>query len=174
MRYATGTLAVIGGIAIVAAIGGAIYIATGSYDVAADSGHGIIDKLAEFTRERSVETRAAAIKVPNLDDAAMVKKGAQAYSHLCKGCHLAPGMSPDPTRKGMNPQPPKYTDIAKVPPAEAFWAAKHGIKMTAMPAWDKTQPASEIWNVIAFLQKVPDMSTQQYHELTNGGGSAGS
>lgn len=168
------SLATIGGLGILAVIGGLVYIATGSYDVAADSGHGAVDRLADFTRERSIESRAAKVNVPDLNNADMVKAGARDYDHLCKGCHLAPGMAGNPTRKGMNPRPPRFTEFKHMPPAKEFWAAKHGIKMTAMPAWDRTQSDSELWKVIAFLQKLPDMSAQRYESLGGGSNPGGS
>ncbi len=174
MKAFLGTLATIGGVAVVVFVAGVVYIATGSYNVAADSGHGALDKLAEITRERSVESRASQVDVPDLNNAGMVQAGAQTYDHLCKGCHLAPGMADNPTRKGMNPRPPEFTEFKNMSPKEEFWAAKHGIKMTAMPAWDKTQPDKELWKVIAFLQKLPGMSSQQYGSLTSGQTSGGS
>lgn len=59
----------INGWAVRGVAGGIIYIATGSYNVAADSGHGVIDEIARYTRERSIEARAAKVKVPDLGSA---------------------------------------------------------------------------------------------------------
>jgi hypothetical protein len=35
----------------------------------------------------------------------------------------------------------------------AFWTIKHGIKMSAMPAWGKTLDDVTIWNLVAFLRQ---------------------
>lgn len=171
MKPLIAILALIGVAAVIACVGGIVYVATGSYYVGADAAQGPIDTVAEITRERSVESRAAQIQVPDLSNAGMVKAGAETYSHLCKGCHLAPDQSNNPTRKGLKPQPPKFTQFKNIPPAEEFWAAKHGIKMTAMPAWGKTLSDSELWKVIAFLQKLPDLSVQTYKSLAHDGHS---
>jgi mono/diheme cytochrome c family protein len=40
--------------------------------------------------------------------------------------------------------------------------------MTAMPAWGVTHSDAEIWNIVAFLQKLPRLSPQQYRALTQG------
>jgi hypothetical protein len=37
--------------------------------------------------------------------------------------------------------------------------------MTAMPAWGTTHSDAAIWNIVAFLQKLPAMSPEQYHSL---------
>jgi hypothetical protein len=52
-----------------------------------------------------------------------------------------------------------------VDPKEAFWAIKHGIKMSAMPAWGVSHDDATIWSMVAFLQKLPDMSPAQYKDI---------
>jgi hypothetical protein len=47
-----------------------------------------------------------------------------------------------------------------------FWTIKHGIKMSAMPAWGTTHDNQAIWNIVAFLQKLPTMTPEQYLALT--------
>lgn len=139
---------------------------SGSYDIGADAPHwNVTAKLISVLRERSVDTRLAAIKVPRLDDPALIAEGAAHYSEMCTQCHLAPGMSNSETRIGLYPEPP---DLAKFAPdpAEAFWIIKHGIKMTGMPAWGKTHSDQKIWAMVAYLQKQPTMSVDQYRQLT--------
>jgi mono/diheme cytochrome c family protein len=61
------------------------------------------------------------------------------------------------------------------PPSELFWILKHGIKMTGMPAWGDHSDA-DLWATVAFLQKLPTMTEQDYAKLimqnmSRGGGS---
>jgi ketosteroid isomerase-like protein len=70
-------------------------------------------------------------------------------------------------RPGMNPKPPALAAIPRETPAEQFWIIKHGLKMTAMPAWGTTHSDEEIWNMVAFLQKLPTMTPEQYQALTH-------
>jgi len=86
---------------------------------------------------------------------------------MCTGCHLAPGMTENEMRPGMNPKPPQLASIPALAPATQFWIIKHGIKMTGMSAWGVTHPDQEIWNMVAFLQRLPTLSPQQYHALTS-------
>lgn len=68
---------------------------------------------------------------------------------------------------GLNPAPPDLTQ--GVPrPAESFWVIKHGIKMTGMPAWGRSHKDDQIWSMVAFLRKLPDLSPQRYGALTAG------
>lgn len=139
---------------------------SGSYDIGADAPHWkVTEKLIGVLRERSIETRLADIKVPQLDDQALIAEGAAHYSQMCTQCHLAPGMTGSDTREGLYPQPPNLTKFAP-DPDEAFWIIKHGIKMSGMPAWGKTHSDQKIWAMVAYLQKQPTMGEAQYRELT--------
>jgi mono/diheme cytochrome c family protein len=42
---------------------------------------------------------------------------------------------------------------------------KHGIKATGMPAWGVTHDDELLWDVVAFLRKLPDLSPDQYQAL---------
>ena len=154
---------------IVVAAAAAVY--SGVYDVAADAPHtaGVAQMIA-FAREQSIESRAFAVKVPPLDDPKMVAKGAQHYAAMCTGCHLAPGMRENELRPGLNPEPPVLAARPPGDPREQFWVINHGIKMTAMPAWGKSHSSEEIWNMVAFLQRLPRMNAAQYHALTANAG----
>ena len=154
-------------IAVLALATVAVVVGSGVYDFAADSPHtAFVTKLIELARERSIEVRAAGVKVPALNNAVTIREGAEHYSEMCVSCHLAPGMSDNEMRPGMNPKPPALAAIPPESPTEQFWIIKHGLKMTAMPAWGTTHSDEEIWNVVAFLQKLPSMSPQQYRGLT--------
>ena len=147
-------------------IGVGIWIWSGTYNIGADSPHwAVTSKLINVLRERSIDTRAAQVTVPNLNDPALVKLGAEHYQEMCTGCHLAPGLGDSELRDGLYPQPPNLTHFAPRP-AEAFWIIKHGIKLTAMPAWGKTHDDQKIWAMVAFLQKQPRMGVDEYRALT--------
>jgi mono/diheme cytochrome c family protein len=161
MKYLKGMIALV----IVVIIAIAAWIWTGSYNVGADSPHWAFTRyMIGQLREHSIESRSADITVPNLDDPALVAEGAHHYAEMCTGCHLAPGMGDSELREGLYPRPPNLTHFAP-DPAEAFWIIKHGIKMTAMPAWGFSHDDPTIWSMVAFLQKLPDMTPQQYRDI---------
>lgn len=153
---------------IIAIIAYFVVAFTGAYQVGADVPHwGVTSHAIGFLREHTVERRATDIKPPPLDDPALVKMGAEHYAEMCTGCHLAPGMGHSELRDGLYPKPPNLTRFAP-DPAESFWIIKHGLKMTAMPAWGLTHDDHAIWAMVAYLQKQPRMSAVEYHRLTEG------
>jgi mono/diheme cytochrome c family protein len=151
---------------VIAIIGYFVVAFTGAYQVGADVPHwGITRHAIGFVREHAIERGASDIKPPPLDDPALVRLGAEHYSEMCTGCHLAPGMGHSELRDGLYPKPPNLTRFAP-DPAEAFWVIKHGLKMTAMPAWGATHDDHTIWAMVAYLQKQPRMSAAEYQSLT--------
>lgn len=157
---------------VVFVAGFALFIGSGTYNVAADEPHStFVYRLLEATRERSIAAHAEDIEVPELEDPARVRRGAGNYDAMCKGCHLAPGMAESELSVGLYPAPPNLAKHARTDSAAAFWIIKHGIKTTGMPAWGKSMEDMYIWDMVAFLHKLPALSPEQYQaEVAASGG----
>jgi mono/diheme cytochrome c family protein len=143
----------------------AIY--TGLYDVAADVPHTQpVYWMLETVRERSIATRAANVVVPNdLKDSGRISRGAGQYAEMCSGCHLAPGMKRTEISRGLYPRAPELRRETDFTPAELFWVIKHGVKMTGMPAWGVTHDDELLWDVVAFVRKLPELTPEQYESI---------
>ncbi|MFI4888910.1 MAG: c-type cytochrome [Steroidobacterales bacterium] len=151
------------------AIGAAVFITSGVYDIGADEHHSKpLSAMIEILRERSISVRADSIDVPPLEDAATISAGAARYSALCAGCHLAPGVTKSELRPGLYPRAPNLAQADAADPRRAFWTIKHGIKMSAMPAWGKTLNDAAIWQIVAFVRQMPAMSPEAYRQLSTG------
>lgn len=145
---------------------GSWYFFSGRYNVAADEPHWALTRwLLDTVKEQSIEARLDEIDVPDLSGKEMIREGAVHYAAMCAGCHLKPGQKNTELRQGLNPRPPSLVRHADEP-SEAFWVVKHGIRMTGMPAWGETHSDRDIWNIVAFLQQLPDMSPEEYAEMT--------
>jgi len=99
--------------------------------------------------------------------AGAIAAGARRYAALCAGCHLAPGVTKSDIRAGLYPHPPNLAQKEMQPAQRAFWIVKHGIKMSAMPAWGKMLDDAEIWEIVAFVRKMPAMTPEIYQELSH-------
>jgi mono/diheme cytochrome c family protein len=151
--------------ALVAAISVVIY--AGIYNIAADVPHTQpVYWLLEELRDRSVAIRAKDIVVPkDLDELKRISAGAGQYAEMCSGCHLAPGMKRTEISRGLYPRAPELRRKSDLTPAEQFWIIKHGVKMTGMPAWGITHDDELLWDVVAFLRKLPELTAEQYRAL---------
>jgi mono/diheme cytochrome c family protein len=149
------------------ALAAAGFVSSGLYNIGADDHHTKpVFAVIEHLRERSIDVRSRELTVPDLDDAASIQAGAIAYASHCTVCHLGPGLGRSEVRTGMYPHPPNLSQEGIDDPRTAFWIIKHGIKMSAMPAWSKTLDDAAIWDVVAFLRKMPQMAPEDYRQLT--------
>jgi mono/diheme cytochrome c family protein len=150
---------------VLLAMGVLAFVWSGRYDIGADAPHTRpVFALMQALRERSIRAHAAALTVPDLTDPQLVLKGAGQYAAMCTQCHLSPAMAESEIRPGLYPQPPNLSRV-RVDPKQAFWVIKHGIKMSAMPAWGASHDDATIWSMVAFLQKLPGMSAQEYRDI---------
>jgi mono/diheme cytochrome c family protein len=150
-------------------LGSVIYIYSGTYNVAATVPHSeIATWVFNTVKMSSVRKHSEGIKEPSLEGEALVREGFEHYEDMCVGCHGAPGTDP---AKEFNPAPPALADVVReLRPAELFWIIKNGIKMTGMPESGSTHSDDEIWGIVAFAMRLPEMSPEQYKMMKSGAG----
>jgi mono/diheme cytochrome c family protein len=154
-------LAIFGGAA------GVAFLMSGVYDIGADVPHTKpVFWLVDHFRDRSVDAHAAAVTPPaDLADPRRIAAGAQLYDKLCTSCHLGPGVPRTDLSRGLYPKPPQLAYGTDLTPAQQFWVIKHGLKLTGMPSWGKTHKDDDVWNLVAFLKKLPDLDPEQYRAI---------
>jgi mono/diheme cytochrome c family protein len=164
------TLAGIGAVAIILAVGAAVFFFGGYFNVAAsEPDPGIVKWALTKVRTASIDRRAGLTPPGNLDDPEIVRAGARAFSERgCANCHGAPGVNWQKFSEGLNPDPPDLKDIAhEREPAQLFWVVKNGIKMTAMPSFGAIGVDDrEIWSIVAFVRKLPNVSEADFKAWT--------
>ena len=150
---------------VVLVVAAGVFAYSGLYNIGADAPHTRpVLAAMQMMRERSIERHSKDIAVPKLDAPQLILKGAGQYAAMCTECHLKPGAKDSEIRPGLYPQPPNLSQV-RVDPKEAFWVIKHGIKMSAMPAWGGSHDDATIWSMVAFLQKLPGMTPAQYEDI---------
>lgn len=142
----------------------AAFVYFGIYNIAADAPHTrVVYSLLESLRDRSIAVRARGITPPaDLNSPQRVAAGAGLYSEMCSSCHLGPGVERSELSQGLYPRAPELARAQDLSAGEQFWIIKHGIKLSAMPAWGKTHPDPLIWDMVAFVRRLPGMSPEEY------------
>jgi len=163
-------LALIGALAIVVAIAAAVYFFGGFYSVAGtQEDPGVVKWALINVRMASINRHATDAPPIPIDDPANVQAGARAFATRgCTDCHGGPGVEREKFSEGMHPDPPDLKDVVKERrPNELFWVVKNGINMTGMPSFGKIGvPDQEIWTIVAFLKKLPNVSEADYKTWT--------
>ena len=176
--------------AVIALVGGGLFLYSGTYPMGADVPHNRLTYwLLETLRERSVARAASDIEVPHdLNTSERLLAGGADYNDMCAGCHLKPGKTESDFTLGLYPAPPNLSEAignVAIGPQDSesadedelkrdFWVIKHGIKASGMPAWGPTHDDQRIWNMVTFIQKLPELTPAQYQILTARGGGPGS
>ena len=152
------------GLAIVAPLIVYAFVKSGVYDVAASQRHTKLTQwITHDTMIHSVRRHAAHLSPPPWTSAAQLLAGYCAYEAHCVACHGAAAVARQRWVSGMEPQPPYLLDVTqKFTPAQLFWIAKNGIKMTGMPGWGDSMSDRQIWNVVAWLEASRSLPPQTY------------
>ncbi|MBS7699937.1 MULTISPECIES: c-type cytochrome [unclassified Chelatococcus] len=155
---------------VAAAMAGLFFAWTGAYNIAASRGHlAITEWLLRFGMENSVKARAPDGELPPGFDADRVRLGAGHFHAGCAYCHGTPGSSVPLVAAQMLPPPPALEDkVGTWTDGELFWIVKHGLKYAGMPAFPSVERDDEIWAVVAFLRRFPELDRTAYRKLALG------
>ena len=155
---------------------GVVALGSGAYNMAATEKHWLItEKIIEWVRESSINSRAKDLQAPSLDDKNLILAGAEHYAAMCTECHSAPGHELTELSQGLYPQAPIFYKHEPSTDTEEkldhiktyFWVIKNGLKMTAMPAWGLSHDDETIWAMAAFVDKLKGMTAEQYGNFTD-------
>ena len=152
------------GAGLLCALAGVIVFKAGWYHIGATRQHWQpVHSLLEQGMRESVQRHARAIEAPALNRAGMAERGAAIYRDNCMLCHGGPGQPQADLAKAMQPLPGPLVDAAmRWQPRELYWITRNGIKMSGMPAWEFHLAEQDLWAVVAFLQKLPELSAPAY------------
>ncbi|MFC0401886.1 c-type cytochrome [Paraburkholderia rhizosphaerae] len=147
---------------------GFAFIYSGIYNVsAASKDNPIIAWALHRTYEASLHRYGGKDSPPadlmSLDN---IRAGARMYDSTCALCHGAPDRTLSPVGQGIQPSAPQLLAATRRNnPPLMFWVIKHGVNMTAMPSFGKTQSDDTIWKLAAFLYKGRGITKDQYDAL---------
>jgi mono/diheme cytochrome c family protein len=122
-------------------------------------------KLARMALHARVEKEMPQT-VPIQPNETVYVAGAHDYVEHCAVCHGVPGKPQTAIAKGMFPKPPNLFQgkgVTDDSPNESYWKIAHGIRLTGMPAFDKSLSETQMWQIallIANADKLPASATQ--------------
>lgn len=135
----------------------------GVYDIAASRDHSApVRWFLDRAMHSSVRSHADPA-APAMLAAADMAAGAGEYRSMCEHCHGGPGVEPAGWSRGMKPRPPHLVEAASEWSAgEVRWIVEHGIRASGMPAFGADHDAATLWNITAFVTRLPGMTPAQY------------
>lgn len=163
-------LAAIGALAVIVAVGAAVFFLGGFYTVAGTAKDpALVEWVLVRVRTASIVRHANDAQPANFNDAANVQAGAREFAeHGCAHCHGAPGVNWEKYSEGMHPDPPDLKDVVNErTPEQLFWVVKNGVNMTGMPSFALAGAKDDdIWKIVAYLKKLPSVTEADYKAWT--------
>jgi mono/diheme cytochrome c family protein len=148
--------------------GAALFVYSGVYDISATEQHTApVYWLIMANMRQSVRHHAREISVPTLESGALIRRGRLLFDEHCVQCHGGPGVAPRPFALGLTPNAPNLARTGREwPERELYWTIKHGIKMSAMPAWEFRLVDDDLWALVAYVRTLADESPATYRAST--------
>ncbi len=142
--------------AVIAAAGGYLYLRMGFLVVTADSEPSAMEKsLANMTMDASMDRQAPHLQNPVPVTDANLIDGMKIYTMSCAQCHGELNRKPSEFGASFFPRAPQLVlEPLDDPEWHTFYAVKHGVGRTGMPAWGKMMKDEDIWKVTSFLSRV--------------------
>ena len=127
--------------------------------------------IATSAMDASMQRHAAHVNNPVPATDANLMDGMKIYTMACSQCHGGLDKKPSAFAKQLYPPVPQLMlDPIDDPEWHIFYAVKHGVRNTGMPAWNGSLADEDIWKVTAFLSridKLPPAVQEQWKKSVN-------
>lgn len=93
----------------------------------------------------------------------------------CSVCHGVDGRGGTTFGRNMYPKVPDLTlaDTQQLKDGELFYIVSNGIRFSGMPAFGGEDSPQEIWHLVAFLRRLPQLSPEELKRMWETAGEAG-
>ena len=144
-----------------------LYFEMGFATMRADIQPGFLDSYLGSAMDASVQRHAPDVENPVPSTEPNLIAGARLYIDKCSDCHGSPVNPDSDMGKAFQPSVPQFfgDDAPDMPPNQNFYIVKHGVRMTAMPAWNYIMTDSEIWQVVDMLGQIKNLPPSVQEEL---------
>jgi mono/diheme cytochrome c family protein len=95
-------------------------------------------------------------------------EGARVYKKNCASCHGLPDQPDWPYERTMFPRPTalfRGKGVTDDPPAESYWKAANGIRLSGMPSFKNQLTETQLWQVSQLVAHANDLTASVRAEL---------
>jgi len=115
--------------------------------------------LANAAKEVVISIAAKELKNPLPKTPAVISQGQAVYLQSCAICHGTDGRGHAALGQAMYPPAMDLTSphVQQWKDAELFWIIQNGVRLTGMPAWNRSISADDTWKLVIFIQHLPEV-----------------
>jgi len=151
-------------------LAGFIYVRFGFVNPRADIPVNAVEKsIAMPSLDASVDRRAQEAPNPVAPTDANLTSGMKIYQSNCAACHGDVNRPHALLSDSLYPRAPQFVEEAPdMPGYQNFYIIEHGVRLSGMPAWNRSLSKEQIWQVTTFLShmdKLPAEVSDQWKKL---------
>jgi thiosulfate dehydrogenase len=143
------------------AVGGYLFIRVGGVPMQTSAKPLPLERTVARLALRASLGNARDDKSPLQVDESSLLAAADLYSENCSPCHGVPGRQPSFVAKGMFPPPPQLFEkdgmVTRDPEGITFWKVTHGIRLSGMPAFERTLTATQRWQLTMLVSHADNL-----------------
>ena len=123
--------------------------------------------FAEHARNVSTPYDAKALKNPNTITEESMSEAREHFVEHCSICHGVDGKGQTTIGQGLYPQAPDMTQARtqQRTDGELFYIISHGVRLTGMPAWEGEDTPESIWDLVAFIRHLPQLTPGELNRM---------
>lgn len=133
--------------------------------------------LARHARRIATPAGARELKNPYSVTAESMAAGRAHWADHCASCHALDGSGNTVIGRNLYPPAPDMKDAETqgLSDGELYYIISNGVRFTGMPAWGGEDSPEEIWQLVAFIRRLPHLTPEELKEMEQlaAGGASG-
>jgi mono/diheme cytochrome c family protein len=164
MKRGSFLFGIMSGLIIALLVGLFVLPMIGVFDMTATGEKNILDWWGNTNLQSTLRRHAPETKLP---DNADPSQGFTHYKSTCLRCHGGPDVTRENWANHMLPIPPHLykEETQDMSDGALFYIISNGIRMTGMPAFGPEHAQEDIWNMVAVVRELNNLTEQQKQEL---------
>lgn len=163
MKAGSFLFGVMAGLIIALLVGLLVLPMIGVFDMTATGEKNILDWWGNTNLQSTLRRNAPETQLP---DNADPSEGFVHYKSTCLRCHGGPDAARENWANNMLPTPPHlHKHAQEMSDGTLFYIISNGIRMTGMPAFGPHHSQEDIWNMVAVVKQLNNLTEQQKQEL---------
>ena len=132
-------------------------------------------KLARQARRIAIPADAKELKNPFELTDERLKESREHFIEHCSMCHGILGRGDASIGRNLYPKVPNMNEAntQQLTDGELFYVISNGVRFTGMPAWGSEDSPESIWGLVAFIRRLPKLSSEEIklmQEMATGAG----
>jgi cytochrome c553 len=125
--------------------------------------------LARHARRIVTPAGAKELKNPYPLTAESLNEAQEHWVAHCSSCHATDGSGKTMIGSNLYPKVPdmREAETQTLSDGELFYIISNGVRFTGMPAWGGEDSPQSIWELVAFLRRLPKLSAEERQLLEN-------